>query len=230
MAVITFNTLLDNLQTVNPGSNFTISNIVVSLFISFIIAMFIFFVYKKEYQGVLYSKSFNISLVMLSLITTMIIMTISNNLILSLGMVGALSIVRFRSAIKDPMDIVFMFWAISIGIANGIGFYKLSIIASIFIAIVLMLLSRKISFSQPYLLVVKYKDKSFDQKKIENIIKSKVISFAIRSINISGEYNEISVEIKPKKGNEYNLVSAVKAIKGVNDVMMVSYNGDIESV
>ncbi|MCK5477015.1 MAG: DUF4956 domain-containing protein [Candidatus Aenigmarchaeota archaeon] len=230
MAVITFNTLLDNLQTVNPGSNFTISNIVVSLFISFIIAMFIFFVYKKEYQGVLYSKSFNISLVMLSLITTMIIMTISNNLILSLGMVGALSIVRFRSAIKDPMDIVFMFWAISIGIANGIGFYKLSIIASIFIAIVLMLLSRKISFSQPYLLVVKYKDKSFDQKKIENIIKSKVTSFSIRSINISGEYNEISVEIKPKKGNEYNLVSAVKAIKGVNDVMMVSYNGDIESV
>ena len=114
----------------------TTLNILINISMSFFVGMFIFFIYKKTYQGVLYQRSFNISLVLASVVTAMIIMTISGNLILSLGMVGALSIVRFRTPVKDSMDLIFLFWAISAGIANGVGYYNISIVGSIMISYV----------------------------------------------------------------------------------------------
>jgi len=134
------------------ASALSISDIIIVLISTFLIGMFIFYIYKKTFQGVLYTQSYNVSLVMVAIVTSLIIMTISSNFVLSLGMVGALSIVRFRTAIKDSMDIVFMFWAISIGIANGAGFFKISFIGSIVIAGVLLILTRFKSSSSPYLL------------------------------------------------------------------------------
>ena len=104
-------------------STLAVSDIVVNLTVTLLLSLFIFYVYRKFFMGVLYTLSFNVSLVMVSLVTSLIIMTISSNLILSLGMVGALSIVRFRTAVKDAIDIGFMFWAIAVGIANGAGFF-----------------------------------------------------------------------------------------------------------
>ena len=130
-------------------------NILLNISMSFAVGMFIFFVYKRTYQGVLYQKSFNISLVLASVVTSLVIMTISGNLILSLGMVGALSIVRFRTPIKDSMDLVFLFWAISSGIANGVGYYNISIVGSAMIAIFLVFLTRPSSADdETFLLVV----------------------------------------------------------------------------
>jgi len=126
-------------------------NLTVSLFIGIIIAL----VYRKAFVGILFQKSFAISLILIAMVTTMIIMVISGNLILSLGMVGALSIVRFRAAIKDPIDIVYMFWAVGIGIANGVGFYSISVISSIFISIILIYLTRFPSKPQSKLVVIK---------------------------------------------------------------------------
>ena len=158
------------------------SDILINLTASFIIGIFIFFIYKKTFQGVLYTQAFNVSLVMVGLVTTLIIMTISTNIVLSLGMVGALSIVRFRTAIKDSMDIVFMFWAISIGIANGAGYFKISIVGTIFIAVVLIILTRYRDSTSPYLLIINYKESS------ENSLKeylSTIKSYKVKSKTIT---------------------------------------------
>ena len=120
----------------------SVIQIFLSLCITFIIAMFIYWVYKKTYNGVLYSKNFNMTLVMTALIVNALMIGISGNLVLSLGLVGALSIVRFRTAVKDPKDTAFIFWAISVGVINGVGFFELSIMVTLFISLVLFVLSR----------------------------------------------------------------------------------------
>lgn len=117
-------------------------DILISLSITFIIGLFIFYIYRKSYSGIVYNHSYNVSLVLMALITSMIILTISSNLVLSLGMVGALSIVRFRTALKEPLDIVFMFWAIALGITTGAKLYLVAIISSLFIGVITVLLMR----------------------------------------------------------------------------------------
>jgi hypothetical protein len=125
-----------------------------ALLFVFIIWLLISYVYKKTFSGVLYSKSFTLSLIGLSTVTCMIIMTITSNIILSLGMVGALSIVRFRSAIKDPNDIVFMFWSIAVGIACGAGFFTIAGYGSLMISVILLIVSKYRVLQTPYLLVI----------------------------------------------------------------------------
>lgn len=156
MENITFNDVL-NMATVNMTTASStpwvvvIMNLLISLFLGVTIAL----VYRKAFVGILFQKSFAVSLVLTALVTTMVIMVVSGNLILSLGMVGALSIIRFRAAIKEPIDIVYMFWAVGVGIANGVGAYSVSIISSIFIAIVLLYLVNFQSRPKSKLLVVK---------------------------------------------------------------------------
>ena len=133
---------------------FSAIEILINLGVSFVVGLFIFYVYKKTFQGVLYQRSFNVSLVTIAMVITLIIMTISGNLILSLGMVGALSIVRFRTPIKDPVDLVFIFWAITVGIANGVEYFNISIIGSVVLTIVLLIMTRKSEEEQPFLLVL----------------------------------------------------------------------------
>ena len=218
--------LKKSFQGVDLSSTLSISDIAVVLFLTFITGMFIFYIYRSTFQGVLYTQSFNISLVMVSIVTSLVIMTISSNVILSLGMVGALSIVRFRTAIKDSMDIVFMFWAIAIGIANGAGFFKLSIMGTIFIALILVLLTRFKSSSSPFLLVINYSKGS--HKDLLNFLDNEIKNYSLKSKTITHDNSELILELRLKNTNS-NLVEQISEISGVKDAVLVSYNGDYVS-
>jgi len=184
-----------------------------------------FWVYKKTFTGVLYSRSFNITLVAISMITNVVMMAISGNLALSLGMVGALSIIRFRTAIKDPKDIAFLFWAIALGIINGIAFYKLSIISSIAIGIVLVLFSRKIVLNDPYVLVINYSGAV--ENKIDYIVRKCCKRYKLRNKAMTGSGNEVVYEVKIRKKYERALLPSLKRLPNIDKVMMFSYTGDL---
>ncbi len=205
-------------------SSLNSSDIFINLLITLVIGIFIFYIYKKTFQGVLYTQAFNVSLVMVSLVTALIIMTISSNLILSLGMVGALSIVRFRTAVKDSMDIVYMFWAISVGIANGAGYFKISLIGSLFIAAVLIILSRYRESSNPYLLIVNYNESG--EEPLKDHLKT-IGSYKLKSKTVTPENTELTIEIRTD--NDHQIVSDIQKINGVKDCVLVSYNGDYVS-
>jgi len=200
------------------------SDIFVNLGVTLLIGLFIFFIYRKSFQGVLYTQAFNVSLVMVALVTTLIIMTISSNLILSLGMVGALSIVRFRTAIKDSMDIGFMFWAISIGIANGAGYFKISLVGSVFIAIVLLVLSRYRESSSPYLLIINYSTNGEESVKP---YLARMGAYKLKSKTVTSDNTELTIEIRTD--NDHKIVSDIQGIGAVKDCVLVSYNGDYVS-
>lgn len=207
----------------------TTLNVLINMVISFAVGMFIFYMYKKTYQGVLYQRSFNISLVLASAVTALVIMTISGNLVLSLGMVGALSIVRFRTPVKDSMDLIFLFWAISAGIANGVGYYSISIVGSIMIAVFLLLLTRKdAGLSDTFLLVLQL-NKLEVENSVLKTIGEKVSRFSIKSKTISDVSTELTLELKIKD-NDTSFVNALKQKDGVDRVTMVAYDQDMSAV
>ena len=208
------------------SAGLTIADVATSLLITFVISLLIFWLYKKSFRGVLYTHSFNVSLVMISLVTALVIMTISTNLILSLGMVGALSIVRFRTAVKDPLDIVFMFWAIAIGIANGAMQFELAIVGSFFIAIVVVILSNIKLQNHPYLLVMHYK--SVDEKEILIQLNKIIKSYKLKSKTVSNDLVELTLEVRVKKHN-IGFVDEISKINNVKDLGLVSYEGDYVS-
>lgn len=208
------------------SSTLSISDIGIVLFMTFFTGMFIFYIYKKTFQGVLYTQSYNVSLVMVAIVTSLIIMTISSNFVLSLGMVGALSIVRFRTAIKDSMDIVFMFWAISIGIANGAGFFKISVTGTVFIAIILLILTKYKSASSPYLLIINYNDGVHID--IIDYIKKEVGNYNLKAKTVANDNVELTVEIRIDN-DDTSFVNKLTKVDGVKDAVLVSYNGDYVS-
>jgi len=208
------------------SAGLTIADVATSLLITFVISLLVFWLYKKSFRGVLYTHSFNVSLVMVSLVTALVIMTISTNLILSLGMVGALSIVRFRTAVKDPLDIVFMFWAIAIGIANGAMQFELAIVGSFFIAIVVVILSNIKLQNHPYLLIMHYK--SVDEKEIIIQLNKIIKSYKLKSKTVSNDLVELTLEVRVKKHN-IDFVDEISKINNVKDLGLVSYEGDYVS-
>jgi uncharacterized membrane protein YhiD involved in acid resistance len=202
----------------------TLSRVLVTLVLTFAIGMFIFYVYRKTFNGVLYTMSFNISLIMISLVTALIIMPISSNITLSLGMVGALSIVRFRTAIKDPTDIVFMFWSIAVGIATGAGFFMAAIVGSLIIGLILLSFTffKFKSSSSPFLLVVHYEHSAGAD------VYGKLPAHKLKSKMVTAEETELTVEVRIK-GSDTSFVSDFLKIKGVRDASLMSYNGDYVS-
>ncbi|MCU7929234.1 MAG: DUF4956 domain-containing protein [Candidatus Thiodiazotropha sp. (ex Codakia rugifera)] len=207
----------------------TTLNILLNVSMSFLVGMFIFYMYKKTYQGVLYQRSFNISLVLASTVTALVIMTISGNLILSLGMVGALSIVRFRTPVKDSMDLVFLFWAISTGIANGVGYYNISIIGSVMIAVFLLLLTNSGKApSDAFLLILQLTDPSSEDEILDEI-RSHVDRIAIKSKSISDGNVEITMELKVP-GDKSVFVNELQEQGKVKRATLVSYDQDLSAV
>lgn len=196
-------------------------NILIGLTITLCAALFIFYIYKITFQGVVYSHSFNTSLVLLSLITSLVIMTISSNIVLSLGMVGALSIVRFRAAIKDPNDIVFMFWAIAVGIASGAGIYTIAVGGSLFIGIVLVIMAHKKFNITTYLLIIKYNE---DAKGNVLPILNK-LKYVLKSKTAANGKTELTLELR-KVGRNTSFVESLSSIDGVDSAILVKYNGD----
>ncbi|UWG97652.1 DUF4956 domain-containing protein [Dehalobacter sp. DCM] len=222
----TFSDIFKNSFMENATTNFSIVDVFITLVISFFLGLFIYTVYKKTFNGVMYSRNFNVSLIGMSMITTLIIMGVTSNIVLSLGMVGALSIVRFRSAIKDPMDIVFIFWAIAAGIVSGAGQYFLAVIGSIIIGVMLISFTRKASGEIPYMIVVNCSDSQAEMvltKSLSGYVKRmKVKSKAVRG----GQGIELTFEIRLHKDNT-DFVNDLAEIDGVNDVVLVSYNGEL---
>lgn len=209
-------------------TSFSILDTVIALGLAFALGLFIFLVYKKTFKGVMYSSSFGVSLVAMTLITTLIIMAITSNVILSLGMVGALSIVRFRSAIKEPMDIAFLFWSITSGIVLGAGLIPLAIFGSLFIGVVMLILVNRKSVDNPYILVISVNG-DLNEKKVMDYLSNKVKKHVIKSKTVSAGSNiEISIEIKLKDMST-QFVNEISSIDGVTNAVLVSYNGEYMS-
>lgn len=202
----------------------TIPSLLLSLAISFAIAVFIIFIYKKTYSGVIYSKSFSLSIILLSMITAIIIKTINSNLALSLGMVGALSIVRFRTAIKEPLDTIFMFWAIAVGIMVGAGLYIPSIVASVALGLLFFLaFSYIFKPTNRYLLILKYDAKISNkiEQRIKELPKNK-----LRTKTIFDDQIEATYEVDLKDDLTGDLVHKFANLKGVNNASLVNYQND----
>lgn len=221
---MTFNDIFKS-SFLEKASSFSILDMVIALALAFIIGLFIFLVYKKTFKGVMYSENFGVSLIAMTLITTLIILAVTSNVVLSLGMVGALSIVRFRSAIKEPLDIAFVFWSISIGIVLGAGLIPLAIFGSVFIGIILLVFINKKSSDNPYILIVNCSDDNSENLAMNHINKS-VKKHVIKSKTVSASNGiEITVEIRLKEMST-KFVNEINNLEGVNNVVLVSYNGD----
>ena len=209
-------------------SSISYLDMIIALLLAFVVGLFIMQVYKKTFKGVMYSESFAISLLALCLITTLIILAVTSNVVLSLGMVGALSIVRFRSAIKEPIDIAYLFWSISAGIVIGAGLIPLAIIASIFIGIVMILFVNKKTTNNPYILVINCSDDDSENNAL-NLLSKSVEKYNVKSKTVSPVNGvEITVEVGLKK-NTTKFVNAISKLDGISNVVLVSYNGDYMS-
>lgn len=199
------------------------NRIIIVMLLSLAVGLLIYFVYKITFQGVVYNRTFNFSLVCITMITAFIIMPITSNLTLSLGMVGALSIVRFRTAIKEPMDLAYLFWAIAVGITTGAGFYSLSIIASLMIAVVIIAFSYiRGSNASFYLLVINYNSES--QSSVTEVVND-IAHKKLKTKTITDGITEATYEIRLKDENTW-FVSELSSIDGVKSATLVSYDGE----
>ena len=206
-------------------STFSLIDACIGLASAFLIGMFIYFVYKKTFNGVVYSHSFNISLMIMSLATALVIMGISQNVLLSLGMVGALSIVRFRTPIKDPMDLIFLFWSVVVGILCGAGFIPLAVIGSVIIGLVIIVFQNKIVIENPYLVVVRFENEETNAA-IEKLLKGASKRYLLKSKSVmNDEQMEVTYEVR-LKGNDAAFVSTLSKVEGVSSAVMLSYDGN----
>jgi len=212
----------------NQMTTFSMLDTLIALVLAFALGLFIHFIYKKTFRGVMYSFSFGVSLMAMTLITTLIIMAISSNVILSLGMVGALSIVRFRTAVKEPIDICFVFWAITVGIVLGAGLLPLAVFGSLFIGIILLVFVNYKNLDNPYILVLNCSSDEGENRVME-YIKHNFKSYMIKSKTITGgSAIELTVEIRLRDASA-RFVNEISNLIGVNSVVLVSYNGEYMS-
>ena len=207
-------------------NSFSTVDVLLALGLSFVLGLFIFLIYKKTYQGVMYSDSFGISLIAMSMITSLVIIAVTSNVVLSLGMVGALSIVRFRTAIKEPMDIAFLFWSIAVGIVLGAGLLPLAIIGSVIIGIVIVVFSTRKIGDTPYILVVNCENKEAETAVNELIKEAKKSLLKSKSVNKSGV--ELTYEVRIKEEST-DFVNKISETLGVTNAVLVSYNGEYMS-
>ena len=208
-------------------NSFSTLDVLLALGLSFVLGLFIFLIYKKTYQGVMYSDSFGVSLIAMSMITSLVIIAVTSNVVLSLGMVGALSIVRFRTAIKEPMDIAFLFWAIAVGIVLGAGLLPLAIIGSVIIGIIIVVFSTRKIGDTPYILVV-----NCENEETENTANTLIKEEAKKSVLKSKAVNKLGVELTYEvriKDDNTGFVNKVSACEGVTNAVLVSYNGEYMS-
>lgn len=208
-------------------SSFSALDMAIAMGLAFVLGLFIFIVYKKTYTGVMYSAGFGVSLMAMTLITTLIILAVTSNIILSLGMVGALSIVRFRTAIKEPMDIAFLFWSIAAGIVLGAGLIPLAVLGSVFVGVILILFINHKSVDSPYILVISSESEAQEDAVLAQIAHS-VKRHSLKAKTLSDAGMEFTLEVRLKDGSD-KFMGAVKAIPGVKSAALVSYNGDYMS-
>ncbi len=209
---------LDNITSVS------IVDMLITLALAFGVGLFIFLVYKKTYSGVMYSAAFGGTLVALTMITSMTILAVTSNVVLSLGMVGALSIVRFRTAIKEPMDIAFLFWAIAVGIVLAAGMIPLAVIGSVVIGLVMMIFMGRKSASHPYIAVVSVNGADAE-KSASEYLRKQVEKAVIKSKTAQNGNIEMTFEVRLIE-NSTDFITHLSEMEGVNSAVLVSYNGD----
>ena len=196
----------------------------IALALAFCLGLFIFMVYKKTFNGVMYSSSFGVTLIALTMITTVVILAVTSNVVLSLGMVGALSIVRFRTAIKEPLDIAFLFWSIAVGIVLAAGMIPLAVIGSVIIGVILLVFVNKKSHVHPYILVLEC-DSQESENKAKEFIQPHVARSVVKSKTAQAGKVELNLEIRLKEDNT-DFVTALSRLSGVRSAVLASYNGD----
>lgn len=209
---------LDNVQGV------TLFDMAIALALAFAIGLFIFMVYNKTYSGVMYSSSFGVTLIALTMITTVVILAVTSNVVLSLGMVGALSIVRFRTAIKEPLDIAFLFWSIAAGIVLAAGLIPLALIGSIIIGVILIIFVNRKTHTNPYILVVDCTNID-SEEKAQKLIEESTEKSLIKSKSVSPDRIEINMEVRLLDNNT-GFINELAKIPGVRSAVLVSYNGE----
>ncbi len=205
-------------------TSISVLDMALSMVLAFGIGMFIFLIYKKAFAGVMYSSSFGVTLVALTMITTLVILAVTSNVVLSLGMVGALSIVRFRTAIKEPLDIAFLFWSIAVGIVLAAGMIPLAVFGSVVIGIILLIFANKKSHVNPYIAVIRCD--SHDSEVIATeFLKKQVQRFSIKSKTAQKGAIELNVELRMRDENT-DFINILADMPGVSSAVLVSYNGD----
>lgn len=207
-------------ETVDPWSLITI------LAVSLLLGLGIFLVYRRCFIGVVYDHSFNVSLVVMTILTAVIIVTISSNVMLSLGMVGALSIVRYRTAVKSPMDLMFLFWAITTGIAVGATYYYIAVLAFLFVAVTFGVLRGLRSADNTYMLILHYDPATYADEEMRRQLRG--CKSRVRSKILRGGTAELTMEVIMKNENT-NLADLISAVEGVQDVTLVQYRGTYET-
>ena len=202
----------------------SLPDMLLALVLAFCVGMFIFLIYKKTYAGVMYSSSFGVTLVALTMITTLVILAVTSNVVLSLGMVGALSIVRFRTAIKEPMDIAFLFWSIAAGIVLAAGFIPLAVIGSVIIGVILLLFANRKSHASPYIVVLSCRDQSSEHAAMDYLAGC-TKRCVCKSKTVRAGRIELNLEVRLQDENT-DFINAVSELAGVDSAVLVSYNGD----
>ncbi len=202
----------------------SVLDMVLALVLAFCLGLFIFFVYKKTYAGVMYSSSFGVTLVALTMITTLVILAVTSNVVLSLGMVGALSIVRFRTAIKEPLDIAFLFWSIAAGIVLAAGMIPLAVFGSVLIGIIILIFANRKDMTRPFIVVIDCDGQGSEQAALE-LLREHTVRMSVKSKTARSEAVELNVEVRLRDGNT-DFVNEIAAVRGVSSVVLVSYNGD----
>ena len=208
-------------------TEFSIIDTVIGMVFALILGLFIFVIYKKTFSGIMYSSGFAMSLIGLSLVTTLVIMAVTSNVVLSLGMVGALSIVRFRAAIKEPMEIVFLFWSLAVGIVIGAGMIPLAVIGSVIIGFILVVFVSKKFGSTPYILIVNCSDEKAEESAL-NLIKKSASKYIVKSKTVNDAGIELTAEIRVKDAST-SFVNRINEITGVSGTTLVTFNGDYMS-
>ena len=202
----------------------SLTDMLIALALSFGVGLFIFLIYKKTYQGVMYSSGFGVALLALTMITTLVILAVTSNVVLSLGMVGALSIVRFRTAIKEPLDLAFLFWSIAAGIVLAAGFIPLAVIGSAIIGVILLLFVNRKSHVNPYILVLQCAD-SATEATAKAYLETKTQRCVLKSKAVQAGNIELNLELRLKSDNT-DFINELSAMDGVTSAALVSYNGD----
>ncbi len=208
-------------------SSVSVVDMAAALLLAFGLGMFIFFVYKKTFSGVMYSSGFGVTLIALTMITTVVILAVTSNVVLSLGMVGALSIVRFRTAIKEPLDIAFLFWSIAAGIVLAAGMLPLAVFGSLFIGIVLLVFVNRKPHLNPYIVVIGCEGHESERQALE-FLKGRVQRCVVKSKTAQKGMVELNLEIRMKEDNT-DFINELAAMDGINSAVLVSYSGEYMS-
>jgi len=214
------------LQAFALSDQITLMMVIATLLVSFVLGIFIYFIYKRSYLGVLFQKSYGVALIMITMVSSVLIMVLSSNITLSLGTIGSLAIVRFRTAVKDPMDTVFMFWALAAGVITGAQLYTVAIIASVVLGIFMIILSMVRSRSNmPYIMVLKFQDEA--KADVQEILR-RFPQGKLKNKTVSRGVIELTIEMNVD-AEDINMMDRFGAIHGVYDASLISYKGDVVS-